>query len=185
MNIEEAIVKSKEQMDHSISHLVEELTKIRTGKASPSMLSNIMVDYYGTPTPINQVANLGIADAKTITIQPWDKKQLATIEQAIFAANIGLTPMNDGEFIRITIPPLTEERRKDLVKQAKHLGEEGKVSIRNARHEVIKFIKAEVKDGYPEDEGKKREDEVEKIVKNHYSKIDDLIKVKEKDILTI
>ena len=131
MNSEEvdmAIEMAKEDMDHAIEHLNKELIKIRTGKASPSMLSGILVEYYGHPTLINQVANVGATDSRTLSIQPWEKSMLGPIEQAIFAANLGLTPMNDGEFIRINIPPLTEERRRDLVKQSKHLGEESKIS---------------------------------------------------------
>ena len=118
------IDQSKKYMDEALVHLEKELIKIRTGKASPAMLNGILVDYYDNPTPLNQVANVGASDAKTLTIQPWEKKMLGVIEQAIFAANLGLTPMNDGELIRITIPPLTEERRIDMVKRVKALGEE-------------------------------------------------------------
>ena len=154
VTIDDYMKKGKQYMEDAIDHLQRELIKIRTGKASTSMLDGIMVNYYNVPTPINQVANLNAVDSKTIAIQPWDKSALGDIEQAIFAANLGLTPQNDGEFIRINIPPLTEERRKDLVKQSKALGEEGKVSLRNARHKLIDFVKKEVKDGYPEDAGK-------------------------------
>jgi len=168
-----------------ISHLQEELVKIRAGKASVSMLDGIMVDYYGSPTALSQVANINTPDAKTLSIQPWEKSMLGPIEQSIFAANLGLTPMNDGEFVRIIIPPLTEDRRKDLVKQAKAGGENSKVSIRNERQKWMNFIKKEVKDGYPEDAGKKKEAELEGIVKSFVKKIDDLIIAKEKDILTV
>ncbi len=168
-----------------IAHFKEELVKIRAGKASVSMLDGIMVDYYGTPTALSQVANINTPDSKTLSIQPWEKSMLAPIEQAIFGANLGLTPMNDGEFVRIIIPPLTEDRRKDLVKQAKSEGENAKVSIRNERQKWMSFIKKEVKDGYPEDAGKKKESELEGIVKNYIKNIDDLFAAKEKDILTV
>lgn len=185
MDIDGIMLWGEESMEKAMSHLKEELSKIRAGKASPAMLSSIMVDYYGSPTPLSQVANVGTADAKTITIQPWEKKMLAPIERAIFEANLGLTPMNDGEFVRINIPPLTEERRIMMVKQAKALGEDAKVSVRSTRHKIIDFIKKEVKDGYPEDAGKKREDEVEQMVKDHYVIVDKLLEHKEKDIMTV
>lgn len=184
-DIEVFLGKGKVEMDHAIDHLNQELVKIRTGKASPAMLGGIMVDYYGSPTPLNQVANVSAADARTLAIQPWEKSMLGPIEQAIFAANLGLTPMNDGEFVRINIPPLTEERRKDLVKQAKHLGEEGKVSLRNTRHKLMDFIKAEVKDGYPEDMGKRKEGHVDKLVHEYSDKIDAMISAKEQDIMKV
>ena len=168
-----------------ISHFKDELVKIRAGKASTSMLDGIMVDYYGTPTALSQVANINTPDSKTLSIQPWEKSMLAPIEQAIFGANLGLTPMNDGEFVRIIIPALTEDRRKDLVKQAKSEGENSKVSIRNERQKWMNFIKKEVKDGYPEDAGKKKEAELEGLVKTYIKSIDDLIVIKEKDILTV
>ncbi|MCB0685189.1 MAG: ribosome recycling factor [Saprospiraceae bacterium] len=183
--VDMAIEIAKEGMDHALEHLNNELVKIRTGKASPAMLSGLFVEYYGSPTPLNQVANVGTSDARTITIQPWEKKMLGPIEQSIFAANLGITPMNDGEIIRINIPPLTEERRKTLVKQAKHLGEEGKISIRSSRHKVMDAIKKAVKDGYPEDAGKRREDEVEKLVQDYSDRIDKIVELKEKDIMTV
>lgn len=185
MDIDECMIWGEDQMDKAMEHLKDELLKIRAGKASPTMLSSILVEYYGSPTPLNQVANVGTADSRTITIQPWEKNMLAHIEKAIFEANLGLTPMNDGEFVRINIPPLTEERRRLLVKQAKGLGEDAKVSLRSTRHKMIDFIKKEVKDGYPEDAGKRREDQVEDMVKEHYVQIDKLIEAKEKDIMTV
>lgn len=173
------------RMDRSIEHLREELVKIRAGKASPSMVSGLLVDYYGTPTPLSQVANIAASDAKTISIQPWEKSMLGPIEQAIFKANIGLTPMNDGENVRISIPPMTEERRFDLVKQSKSVGEDAKVSIRSERHKIMDAIKKEIKDGFPEDAGKRKEEEIQKIVKQYGEQIDKLIEAKEKDILTV
>ncbi len=183
--IEEMIVLSKEQMDLAIDHLKKELTKIRTGKASTSMLDGLLVDYYGTDTPLSQVANVGIADSRTITIQPWEKGMLAKIEHSVFAANLGITPMNDGEIIRISIPPLTEERRRDLAKQAKAAGEEAKVALRHVRHKILDAIKHEVKDGYPEDMGKKKEADIDKMLHDHSDTIDHLITAKEKDIMTV
>jgi ribosome recycling factor len=183
--VDSAIQHGAEQMDLAIDHLKKELTKIRTGKASTGILEGMLVDYYGTSTPLQQVANVGIADARTITIQPWEKSMLAKIEHAIFAANLGVTPMNDGEIIRISIPPLTEERRRDLVKQAKTMGEEAKVALRHARHKVIDFIKKEMKDGFPEDIGKRKEAEIDKMLHHHSETIDHLITAKEKDIMTV
>lgn len=183
--VDMAMEIAREGMELAVEHLNSELVKIRTGKAAPAMLNGLLVEYYGSPTPLNQVANVGTSDARTITIQPWEKKMLAAIEQSIFAANLGLTPMNDGEIIRINIPPLTEERRKLLAKQAKHLGEEGKISLRSNRHKAMDAIKKAVKDGYPEDAGKRKEDEVDKLVHEYSDKIDRVVEVKEKDIMTV
>jgi ribosome recycling factor len=184
-DIDKYMKEGVEFMDKAIDHLNHELVKIRAGKASPAMLNGIMVDYYGNTTPINQVSNIGTADSKTLSIQPWEKSMLGTIEKAIFSANIGLTPMNDGEFIRITVPALTEERRIDLVKQSKVLGEEAKVSLRNARHKLMDFIKKEVKNGYPEDLGKRKESNVEDLIKEYSSKVEKMIEAKEHDIMKI
>lgn len=183
--VDSTIQQGATQMDVAIDHLKKELTKIRTGKAATGILDGLHVDYYGSSTPLSQVANIGVADARTLTIQPWEKSMLSKIEQSIFAANLGITPMNDGEIIRISIPPLTEERRKDLVKQAKNMGEEAKVALRHARHKVIDFIKKEMKDGFPEDIGKRKEAEVDKMLHSHYETIDHLIAAKEKDIMTV
>lgn len=183
--IDMAFDDGKVHMDRAIEHLHNELVKVRTGKASTSMLNGILVEYYGNPTPLSQVANLSTPDSKTISIQPWEKSMLAVIEQAIFAANLGLTPMNDGEFVRITIPPMTEERRIEMVKYSKHLGEETKISLRNERHKMLDVIKAEVKDGYPEDQGKRRESEVQDLINKYTDEINRLIDAKEKDIMTV
>ncbi len=184
-DIKKYIKEATHYLDDAMDHLHKELLKVRTGKASSQMLEGILVEYYGSPTPIHQVANISLSDARTLVIQPWEKSIIADVERAIFGANLGLTPQNDGEMIRISIPPLTEDRRKDLVKQSKHLGEEAKISIRNARHKMMDFIKKSVKDGYPEDEGKRREDDVEKLIKEYGQKVDELIAAKEKDIMTI
>ena len=183
--VNESIDELEIYMDSSVSHLQKELIKIRTGKASPSIFNDLFVEYYGTPTPLNQVANVSTADARTIVIQPWEKSMLAPIEKSIFEANLGLTPQNDGEIIRIGIPPLTEERRKQLVKQAKGSGEEAKISIRNSRRDAMEKIKKAVKAGFPEDEGKKKEDLIQKMTNDFSTKVDKLIEAKEKDIMTI
>lgn len=175
----------EEAMGNSIDHLQKELSKLRTGKASPSMLDGIKASYYGNPTMLNRIANISTSDAKTLVIQPWEKSMLAPIEKAIFEANLGLTPQNDGQLIRINVPPLTEERRRGLVKRAKALGEEAKISIRNARRDAISGIKDVVKEGYPEDAGKKREKEIQEITNKHGQKVNQLVDSREKDIMTI
>jgi ribosome recycling factor len=177
--------QATEHFDKAIEHLAFELNKIRAGKASPAMLNGLMVDYYGAPTPLTQVASVTTPDARTISIQPWEKKLLGAIEKAIFEANLGITPMNDGEVVRLMIPPMSEERRVSMVKQAKHAGEESRVGIRTHRHKVIDFIRKKVKEGFPEDSGKRKEDEVQKIIDNYMNKIDKMIEVKEKDIMTV
>jgi len=177
--------EGKEQMDHTLDHLAKELKKIRTGKASGSMLDGILVQYYGNPTPLNQVGNISTSDSRTLVIQPWEKSIIGDIEQAIFKANLGVTPQNDGEVIRIIIPPLTADRRKQLVKQAEALGEDAKVSLRSARHKMLDVIKKEVKNGFPEDAGKRQEDDVQKVTNAYGQKVDDMIEAKEKDIMTI
>lgn len=179
------VTMTQEGMDHSIEHLQHELLKVRTGKASPAMLQGVMVSYYGTPTPLAQVANVGVADARTITIQPWEKSMIGPIERGIMEANLGFNPQNDGELIRIGIPMLTEERRKDLVKMAKALGEDAKVAIRNIRRDGMEAVKKAVKDGYPEDAGKRKETEIQGLTDKHIAKVDELIASKEKDILTV
>lgn len=183
--IESYFGKGTDYMNDALLRLKNELVKIRAGKASPAMLNGLYVDYYGTPTALTQVANVSTPDSKTLSIQPWEKKLLGPIEQAIFAANLGLTPMNDGEFVRIIIPPLTEDRRKTMVKQCKALGEEAKVSLRSARQKMMEFVKKEVKDGYPEDEGKKREIEIQNMISDFSKKIESLLDSKEKDIMTV
>ena len=183
--VDDSILEGKLSMESTIEHLKSELIKVRTGKASPAMLNGIMVEYYGNPTPLNQVSNVSTSDAKTIVIQPWEKTMLAPIEKAIFEANLGLTPQNNGESIMINIPPLTEERRKDFVKRAKELGEDAKVSIRNARRAVMEKIKAAVKDGFPEDAGKRKETETEDLTKGFVETVDKYVAAKEKEIMTI
>lgn len=181
MYIEEA----KEAMEHALDHLKKELVKIRAGKASPDMLSGLVVPYYGSPTPLAQVANVSVSDSRTLVIQPWEKSMIQPIEKAIMEANMGFTPQNDGDLIRINIPPLTEERRKQMVKQVKAVGEDTKVGLRSARRDAMDGIKKAVKDGFAEDAGKRMEDDVEAMTKRYSSKIDDIVAAKEKDILTV
>ncbi|HMQ46874.1 MAG TPA: ribosome recycling factor [Saprospiraceae bacterium] len=172
-------------MQAAIEHLEKELVKVRAGKASPAMLDGLLVEYYGTPTPLNQVANVSTSDARTIVIQPWEKKMLAAIERAIFEANLGITPQNDGEVVRLGIPPLTEERRKDMVKKVKAIGEDTKVGIRSHRRDGMDFIKKAVKNGLPEDFGKQMEGSIDEMTKKFIDDVDKILAAKEKDIMTV
>lgn len=179
------IEAAQEGMDDSITHLKKELVRIRSGRATPDMLHGIMVDYYGSSTPINQVATVKSQDARTLVIAPWEKKVLQLVEQAIFQANIGVTPQNDGEVIRLVIPPLTTERRQQLVKQASTFAEQAKVSIRSARRDAMEEIKQAVKDGYSEDAGKNAEDKVQGLTNKYTAKVDDIMAAKEKELTTM
>lgn len=184
-DIDESFELANMELDSSIEYLEKELSRISTGKAHPNLVNGLLVDYYGSPTPMNQVANVSIADTRTITIQPWEKSMIGPIEKSIFEANLGVTPQNDGDLVRISIPPLTEDRRKNLVKTAKDKGEDAKISIRSARKDLMDSIKKAVKDGYPEDAGKRSEDTAQELIKSYESKVDKMIASKEKDILTI
>ncbi len=181
----EHLEESKLLMEEAIEHLESELLKVRTGKASPAMLSGIKVKYYGAPTSLNQVANVSTADSRTLTIQPFDKTAIGDIERAIFEANLGVTPQNDGELIRIVIPPLTEERRKQLAKQVRAEGEKSKVVLRNVRRDAMEAIKKEVKNGYPEDAGKRKEDQVQSWVDDVNKRIEKTVDSKENDVMTL
>lgn len=172
-------------MDKAISHLEAELAKIRAGKASAQMLDGIYVDYYGNNTPLNQIANINTPDARTLVVQPWEKQMLGTIEKAIFGSNIGLTPMNDGQMIRINIPPLTEERRISLVKQSKGEAENCKVSIRTIRRDANEAIKKLQKDGLPEDSAKDAETRIQQLTDAYILKADKYLEIKEKEIMTV
>ena len=176
---------AKESMEESMNHLRKELLKIRAGKASPAMLEGIRVDYYGSSTPLTQVSNVNTPDARMISVQPWEKAMLEPIERAIMNANLGFTPMNNGEMIIINIPALTEERRRDLVKQAKAEGEHAKVSVRNARKEANDEIKKLKNDGLPEDMAKDGEDFIQKTTDGFNGQIEALIHEKEEDIMTV
>lgn len=177
--------EAKQLMQNAIAHLESELAKVRAGKANPKILNDVLVDYYGSPTPLSQVANITVPDPRTIAVQPWEKTMLAPIQKAIMNANLGFNPDNNGEIVRINVPPLTEERRKELVKQTRGIGENAKVSIRNARRDAIDEFKKMVKTGLPEDEAKDAEAEVQKMTDNYNKKVDDILTVKEKDIMTI
>ncbi len=176
---------AKDSMEHAIEHLEKELVKIRAGKASPSMLQGVMVDYYGSMTPLHQVANVGTQDARTITVQPWEKAMIAPIEKAILNANLGFNPENNGEMVRINVPPLTEERRRDLMKQVLHEGEEARISIRSARKTANDEVKKMQKDGLSEDLAKDAEAEVQKMVDKYNKNIEDHIKAKEEEVMTV
>jgi ribosome recycling factor len=176
---------AKEKMDKAIEHLLSEMSKLRAGKATPQMLEGIYVDYYGANTPLAQVANINTPDARSLVIQPWDKKMIGPIEKAILAANIGVTPQNNGETVRLNLPPLTEERRKSLVKTIKAEGENARVSIRNARRDAIEEFKKMQKNGLPEDAEKTAEEKVEKITDSSYKKVDEAVAKKEQEIMTV
>lgn len=172
-------------MDKAIQHLNVEFSKIRAGKASPSMLDGLLVDYYGAMTPLNQAANVNTPDARTLVIQPWDKKLISGIEKAIMESNLGLNPQNDGEVIRLNVPPLTEERRKQLVKTCKTEAENSKISIRNIRKESNEKVKKLQKDGLAEDLAKDAEASVQQITDQFIARVDEVAAVKEKEIMTV
>ena len=176
---------TKESMDGSLAHLNKELTKIRAGKANPSMLDGVMVEYYGAQTPLSQVANVGTLDARTITVQPWEKATLEPIERAIINSNLGLNPQNNGEMIIINIPQLTEERRLALVKQAKAEVEDARVGIRNARREANDEVKSMQKDGLSEDRAKSVEEEIQQITDEYNARADKILDAKEADIMKV
>ncbi|MDD6006339.1 MAG: ribosome recycling factor [Bacteroidales bacterium] len=176
---------AEEKMQMAVEFLDEALAHIRAGKANPKILDGIRVDYYGSPAPISNVANISVPDARTITITPWEKKMFKEIERAIINSEVGITPENNGEVIRLSIPPLTEERRKQLVKQSKNEAEQAKISIRNARRDAIEGLKKAIKDGMPEDVEKDAEAKVQKMHDQYMKKIDEVFAAKEKEILTV
>lgn len=182
-----AIVNSTEsKMRDAVNFLEEDLKSYRVGKANPLIFNTVNVDYYGTPTPVAQVASITTPDAKTLAIQPWEKNMIPKIEKAIIDANLGFTPQNNGEIIRCTVPALTEERRRELIKKAKAAGENAKIVVRNARRDGIDLLKkAQKNDGLPEDEEKEAESEIQKITDKNVKAVDDLVASKEKDILTV
>ncbi|WP_127129221.1 ribosome recycling factor [Pseudoflavitalea rhizosphaerae] len=177
--------QAEEAMVKAIDHLEAELIKVRAGKANPNLVDGLVVDYYGTPTPISQVGNITVADARTLAIQPWEKNMLQPIERAIIAANIGITPQNDGMTIRLFMPPLTEERRKELVKRAQGEGEHSKVAVRNIRRDAIEKIKKLQKNGLSEDVCKDGEKNVQDLTDKFISLIDKHLAAKEKEIMTV
>ncbi|HEU4575458.1 MAG TPA: ribosome recycling factor [Chitinophagaceae bacterium] len=173
------------QMNKAISHLETELIKIRAGKANPQMIDGIVVDYYGSPVPISQVGNISVLDARTLSIQPWEKNMLQPIERAIIASNIGITPQNDGNLIRLFLPPLTEERRKELVKKCHGEAEHSKVAIRNIRRDAIEQIKKLQKGGLSEDAAKDAEKDVQNMTDKYISLVDKHLAAKEKEIMSV
>jgi ribosome recycling factor len=177
--------EAQSNMEKALAHTDTEFTKIRAGKASIGMLDGIMVDYYGAATPLAQVANVNTPDARTIAVQPWEKAMITPIEKAIMEANIGLNPQNDGQLIRLNVPPLTEERRKDLVKKVKEEAEKGRITVRNIRKSTNESIKKLKNDGASEDEIKVGEAEVQKLTDAFILKVDQLAEIKEKDVMTV
>jgi ribosome recycling factor len=184
-DVKPVITDAQDSMEATILFLDEALAHIRAGKANARILDGVRVEYYGSHVPISNVATITTPDAKTITIQPWEKGMIGPIEKAILNSDVGITPMNNGETIRLGIPPLTEERRRQLAKQVKHEGEEAKISIRNARREAIETLKKMVKNGLPEDVEKDSEAEVQKIHDKYIKKIDEMLATKEKEIMTV
>jgi ribosome recycling factor len=184
-DVELIIEETKDRMQKALDHLEHELARLRAGRATPVLLDGITVDYYGVNSPLSQVSNINTPDPKTILIQPWEKTMLGTIEKAIMAANIGLTPINNGEVIRINIPPLTEERRHQLVKQVRNEGETAKISVRNARKWANDELKQLLKNGLPEDVEKDAVETVQKMTAEFNSKVDKVMALKEKDVMTV
>jgi ribosome recycling factor len=180
-----ALGDAQGSMQKVINHLENELVKIRAGKANPQMLDGLTIDYYGNPTPMNQVANISVMDARTLTIQPWEKNMLQPIERAIIAANLGVTPQNDGNIIRLFMPPLTEERRKEHVKRANAEGEHSKVAIRNIRRDTIEHIKKLQKQGLSEDATKDAEKKMQEMTDKYITLVERHLATKEKEIMSV
>ena len=185
MDTKTILNEASTRMQKSVDHLEEELLNIRAGKASVNVLNGVMVEYYGSQVPVSGAASVTVPDAKTILIQPWDKNLIRVIEKAIIDSNIGLTPSNNGEQIRLSMPPLTEERRKELVKRSRGEAETARVSLRNARRDAIEAFKKAQKDGMPEDEAKDGETQVQKILDKFSKSIDEILAQKEKEIMTV
>ncbi len=183
--VELILEDTNQQMEKALGHLQAELIKIRAGKATPAMLDGILVEYYGAPTPIGQVANITVLDVRTISIQPWEKNMLQHIEKAIMQANIGVTPQNDGAQIRLFLPPLTEERRRELFKKASNEGEHSKVAIRNIRRDAIEQIKRLQKEGLSEDLAKESESSIQDITNKNIAQVDKLLAAKEKEMMSV
>jgi ribosome recycling factor len=184
-DITSIIAASEDHMKKAISHLESELIKIRAGKANPQIIEGIVVDYYGSPVPINQVANVSVVDARTLSIQPWEKNMLQPIERAIIAANIGINPQNDGALIRLFLPPLTGERRKELVKKCLAEGEHSKVAIRNIRRDAIEHIKKLQKNGLSEDAAKDAEADMQQVTDKFITIVEKHLSTKEKEIMAV
>ncbi|MDE6264607.1 MAG: ribosome recycling factor [Paramuribaculum sp.] len=185
MEVKDYLTPAEDKMELAVAYLDEALAHIRAGKANPKIIDGIRVEYYGGMVPVSQVANVAVPDARTITITPWEKQMFKVIEKAIINSELGITPENNGEVIRLSIPPLTEERRKQLVKQSKAEAEQAKVSVRNARRDAIDGLKKAVKQGMPEDVEKDAEGTVQKLHDKYLKRIDDIFAAKEKEILTV
>jgi len=177
--------EAEERMDKAVQHLEYELSHLRAGRANPLLLDGISVEYYGTMTPLAQVSNINTPDAKSILVQPWEKNMLGIIEKAILAANIGMTPINNGEVIRINVPPLTEERRQQLVKQVKQEGETAKISIRSGRKWFLDELRTLLREGLSEDEEKNGEKLIQEMTDRHIARVDRIVEAKEKEIMTV
>ena len=184
-DLELCLEMAKEAMENALVHLKGELAKIRAGKAVPQVLDGLKVDYYGTATPVNQVASINTPDSKTIVVKPFEKSLIPEIEKAIMGSDLGLNPQNDGELIRIFIPPLTEERRITLAKHAKNEAEQGKISLRNTRHDAFHSLKDLKNEGVSEDDIKSAEGQIDEMIKEFGEKIDELLALKEQDIMTV
>jgi ribosome recycling factor len=184
-DLEFILEETRDSMEKALDHLETELIKIRAGKANPQMLEGLTVDYYGSPTVLNQVSNVSVMDARTLTIQPWEKNMLQPIERAIINANLGVTPQNDGNIIRLFMPPLTEERRREFVKRAGGEGEQSRVAIRNMRRDAIEQIKKLQKDGLSEDEAKDAEKVIQDITDKHIALVEKHLQAKEKEIMSV
>lgn len=185
LDVKPHLNKAEESMQGTLMFLDESLAHIRAGKANPRILDGIRIDYYGSLTPLSNVSTITTPDAKTISIQPWEKAMISVIEKAIMDSDVGITPANNGETIRLSIPPLTEDRRKQLVKQARGEGEDAKISVRNARRDAIDHLKKMIKEGLPEDVEKDAEAEVQKIHDKYIKKVDEMLSEKEKEIMTV
>lgn len=183
--IELIMEETRDRMEKALEHLEHELARLRAGRATPALLDGVTVDYYGVNSPLSQVSNINTPDPKSILIQPWEKNMLGIIEKAIMAANIGLTPINNGDVIRINVPPLTEERRHQLVKQVKNEGETAKISLRNSRKWANDELKVLLKDGLPEDLEKNAVEEIQQMTHDYAIKVDKIMAAKEKDIMTV
>lgn len=185
MDTQSILNEATSRMQKAVDHLDEELLNIRAGKASVNVLNGVMVEYYGSQVPVSGAASVTVPDAKTILIQPWDKNLIRVIEKAIIDSNIGLTPSNNGEQIRLSIPPLTEERRRDLAKQVRAEAETARISLRNARRDAVDAFKKATKEGMPEDESKDGETQAQKLLEKYSKQLDQLLEKKEKEIMTV
>jgi ribosome recycling factor len=184
MPVKNIVENADGHMQKAVEHVQQQLSKARTGRASTSLLENVKVDYYGSPTPISQVGGISTPDARSILIQPWDRTTLGSIEKAILASNLGITPQNDGQVIRISVPPLTEERRKEIVKQCKKIAEDAKLAVRNTRRDANEELKvAEKKEHFSEDERKRGEDEIQKLTDRYVKEIDQVLAAKEEEVM--